>query len=217
MSDTIEVEVTKEALTYPQRAQAIAKIQNAQDYEQAGKLLVTIKGMRKRILDVFGPIVKAAHEAHKIARGKQTEAEAPLDLAEGHLKRLIGDYNAEQDRIRQQQQREAEAAARRAEEERILAEAKAAEDAGDNEAAQAIIEQPVVAPVVIVQTAAPKLEGVSFRENWTFQITDETKIPREFLVVDAKKIGQVVKAMKGMTNIPGVRAYAEKVVSGRAA
>lgn len=222
MTTTTETEVLtpevvkSEALTMPQRAQAISKITTHDEYAQAGGLLVQIKTMRKRIKDVFGPIVDAAFAAHKVAKGKQNEAEAPLDLAENHLKRLISDYNEEQERIRQQQQREAEAAARKAEEDRVLAEAKAAEDAGEHEEAQAIIEQPVQAPVVIVQSTVPKVEGVSMRDNWTYQITDETKIPREYLIVDTKKIGAIVKAMKGQTAIPGVRAYAEKVVSGRA-
>lgn len=216
-NEVLTPEVVKsEALTMPQRAQAISKITTHDEYAQAGSLLVQIKTMRKRIKDVFGPIVEAAFSAHKVAKGKQNEAEAPLDLAENHLKRMIGAYNEEQDRIRQEQQRAAEAAARKAEEDRMLAEAQAAEAAGEKEEAQAIIEQPVQAPVVIVQSTTPKLEGVSFRENWTFQITDETKIPREYLIVDTKKIGAIVKAMKGQAAIPGVRAYAEKIVSGRA-
>lgn len=215
--EVLTPEVVKaDALTMPQQAQAISKINNHDQYAQAGGLLVRIKELRKRVADVFEPIVKAAHEAHKIATAKRNEANAPLDMAENHLKRLIGDYNQEQERIRQEQQRQAEAAARKAEEDRMLAEAQAAEAAGEKEEAQAIIEQPVQAPVVIVQSTTPKLEGVSFRENWTFQITDETKIPREYLIVDTKKIGAIVKAMKGQAAIPGVRAYAEKIVSGRA-
>lgn len=216
-TEVLTPEVVKsEALTMPQRAQVISKITTHDEYAQAGSLLVQIKTMRKRIADVFGPIVQAAFAAHKVAKGKQTEAEAPLDLAEGHLKRLICNYNEEQDRIRQEQQRQAEASARKAEEDRILSEAHAAEAAGDKEEAQAIIEQPVQAPVVVVKSTTPKLEGVSFRDNWTFQITDEKAIPREYLMVNEQAIRAVVKAMKGGTNIPGIRAYNDRVVSGRA-
>lgn len=215
--EVLTPEVVKaDALTMPQQAQAIAKITNHDQYAQAGGLLVRIKELRKRVADVFEPIVKAAHEAHKIATAKRNEANAPLDMAENHLKRLIGDYNAEQERIRQEQQRQAEASARKAEEDRILSEAHAAEAAGDKEEAQAIIEQPVQAPVVVVKSTTPKLEGVSFRDNWTFQITDEKAIPREYLMVNEQAIRAVVKAMKGGTNIPGIRAYNDRVVSGRA-
>jgi len=113
-TEVLTPEVVKsEALTMPQRAQVISKITTHDEYAQAGSLLVQIKTMRKRIADVFGPIVQAAFAAHKVAKGKQTEAEAPLDLAEGHLKRLICNYNEEQDRIRQEQQRQAEAMRRK--------------------------------------------------------------------------------------------------------
>jgi len=54
-----------------------------------------------------------------------------------------------------------------------------------------------------------KIEGITPRTIWKFEITDEKLIPREYLLVDEKRIGQIVRAMKQDTVIPGVRAYAE--------
>lgn len=70
---------------------------------------------------------------------------------------------------------------------------------------------PPPAPVVpVTPPPAPKavetaFGNVSMRGTWTYEITDEKKVPREYLAVDEKKIGKVVKA--GIREIPGVRIF----------
>jgi hypothetical protein len=151
-------------------------------------------------------------------------------------------YEAEQARIRraaelavqrERERLEAEERARVAveerrlrqeEEDRRLAEASAAEAIGDTVRAEAIVSAPIVtAPVVPrpVFVAPPpvqvtKAEGVSFREEWDFEVTNAAVIPREYLSVDEVKIRRVVKAMKGQTNIPGVRAFSKPTAAMRA-
>jgi hypothetical protein len=48
--------------------------------------------------------------------------------------------------------------------------------------------------------------GLSVVDNWKPRIDDESKIPREYMSVDTKKLNKVVSAMKEVTNIPGVTA-----------
>lgn len=69
----------------------------------------------------------------------------------------------------------------------------------------------VVAPVS--QVAAPKVGGISIPKVWTFDITDASLIPREYLLVDETKIRKVVAALKGSTNIPGVRVTEVKRIA----
>jgi len=215
--DMNEVDVVKaEAMTLPERAAAIGAIKSHDQYAQAGSLLLAIKSMRKRVADAFGPIVRAAYEAHKVAKGKMTEAEAPLDVAESTVKRLMVAYDQEQERLRQEAQRAAEEAARKAEEDRMLAEAEALAKGGETAAAEAVLESPVVAPPVIVAKSTPKVEGIQYREQWTYQVFDMSAVPREYLTLDEKKVGAVVRAMKGMTNIPGIRAISERVIAAGA-
>lgn len=73
----------------------------------------------------------------------------------------------------------------------------------------------VVAPVVPVDI--PKAAGISSREVWKFAITDHASIPREYLIPDEKAIGGVVRALKGKTNIPGVRVFSEDTIASRSA
>jgi len=75
----------------------------------------------------------------------------------------------------------------------------------------------IVAPIVAgpekrIETDMAK---VSFTENWTFQITDETLIPREYLMVDESKIRKVVKALKADTKIAGIKVFDQGGVSIR--
>jgi hypothetical protein len=72
----------------------------------------------------------------------------------------------------------------------------------------------MVEPVILPETT-PKVEGISGRQVWKFRIINPALIPREYLIPDERKIGQIVRAMKGETRIPGVEAYAEESVAVR--
>lgn len=51
------------------------------------------------------------------------------------------------------------------------------------------------------------------RTEWDFEITDESQVPREYLMVDESKIRRVVRA--GIRNIPGVRVYERQTLAVR--
>jgi len=146
------------------------------------------------------------------------ELKAPLLEKETFYKKEISTYALEQERIRKAEEDRLRAIAQKEEEERQLAAAVAAEQSGNKEEAEAIIEAPIQAAPVIVERTVPKVAGISMRENWKFRIVDEKKIPREFLKVDEVKIGGYVRSMKSAGNIPGVEIYNESTVgAGRRA
>lgn len=202
--------IETQALTIPEKAEAI-KITNTGSYENAGSVWKEIKAFRAKVAETFDPLIKAAHATHKAAVAKKKEVDDPLDQAQRKIKRLMGEYDEEQERIRAEKERKLQEQARKEEEERRLAEAEAAEAAGETEVAEAILEEEVEQAAVIVPKTTPKVSGMSFRVNWNFQITDETQIPREYLKPDEVKIGQVVRALKDKLSIPGIRIYKTKV------
>ena len=61
--------------------------------------------------------------------------------------------------------------------------------------------------------AAPEVEGTTTRVAWKYEITDLAALPREFLIPDTVRIGQIVRAMKQDTAIPGVRAFSETIIA----
>jgi hypothetical protein len=81
----------------------------------------------------------------------------------------------------------------------------------DDEAKAAGVEAPKVeAPVVAPPPSAVKTEkgSISYREVWKFKVTDESKVPRDYLSVDERKIRDAVK--NGIRQIDGVEIYSEK-------
>lgn len=209
-------ELERQAETWPEKARA-AKIVDQQTYNAAAEMLLGIKDLRKQIDETFDPIIKSAHEAHKTACDAKKKAESPLADAESIIKRMIGAWSIEQERIRREAEERARIEAAKLEEEmRIQAAVNAAEAGADTETVAQIMETP---QPIIMPTVAPTFEsavGISTRKVWKYRIVDEKLIPREFLMPNERAISAIVKGMKGKTNIPGIEVYEEiGVAAGR--
>jgi hypothetical protein len=92
---------------------------------------------------------------------------------EGRLKGQVGDYVAAQRRLADQQYQAA----------------VVAHKAGNHDVARQAL-----AVASEATTDAP--QGVTVREEWTYVIKDGSKIPREFLIIDQKKLAAHCKAAK---------------------
>lgn len=217
MEQTPEVkEVTTLALSVPDQANAII-IKSNEDYSRAGQLLITIKGIRKKIEDTFKPIKQKMDAAKKEVLDQEKAADAPLAAAEAIIKPRIAQWNAEQEKIRKAEEDRLREIARKEEEDRQIAAAIAAEQSGNKEEAEAIIEAPAYVPPVVLAKTTPKVAGISFTKNWKFRIVDEAKIPRQYMIPNETMIGAIVRNSKGVIQIPGIEAYSVDSVSSRAA
>jgi len=201
-------DVEFKALALPEQARGIKVIDNP-TMEKANGLLMDIRSIRKEISDTFKPLAEKAHAAHKAILEQQKRTEAPLIEAEGILKTQIRAYMDEVERLRREEERRLQEIARKEEEERRLAEALQAEAEGNAEEAQAILEEPAYIPMPTVKADIPKVDNRLFRKVWKFRVIDIKKVPVQYLKVDEIKVGQVVRAMKGETNIPGIQVYEE--------
>jgi hypothetical protein len=223
------------------QVQTVAVTDDA-SFERAGELLKTVKAYLARVADVFNPMVKAAHDAHKAVLDQRKKVEAHALEAEKLLKEQMGAYQRgverkrreaeearrrEQERLEREERERVEAERRRLEkeeEDRRVAAAAEAEQRGDGEGARKLIEEPVVvtapaprpvfAPPAPV-TAPPKVAGVSFREEWTYEIVNAWAVPAEYLMVDEKKLAAVVRAMGASCRIPGIRTFTRTITSAR--
>ena len=92
-------EVTTTALAVPDQARAIVVTDNA-SYAAAAELLITIKGIRRKIEDTFKPIKQKMDAAKKEVLDQERAADAPLRQAEDYLKPQLAKWDAEQERIR---------------------------------------------------------------------------------------------------------------------
>lgn len=205
MNTELEV-IQQKTLTVPEQAKLI-QVTDAPTYERAGEVLGQVKILRKEIDSYFDPIISRAHAAHKEAVSQKKRADEPLAQAEAILKpQMLAFVNEQRRKAEEEERRQREEARKKAEQEQLEA-AIQAEAEGDKEAAEAIIQEPVYVPPIQVKAEIPKVSGFSVREQWTFEIVDEKKIPREYLIVDEVSIGKVVRAMKDKTSISGIRAY----------
>jgi hypothetical protein len=186
-------EVVEKATDFP--------VETAEDMEAAAGIRQTIKDRQKAIVGLLEPFIKGAHALHKAHTTRRKEIIAPLEEAEGILnKKMVAWQTKEEARLAEEQ--------KKLDEQAKLDAAVQAEEEGNEALAEAIIEDQV--PVTAAPVEKAKTNGVSFTEKWTFQIEDESKIPREFLVPDEKMIRTTVTAMKDRAVIPGVRIYKEK-------
>jgi len=225
-----ETDIARESQSLAQQALDV-RVANNQQRVNAAEMGKALAAMEKKVQETFDPICDAAHKAWKAATSKRASFLDPLTTAKRHLASAIGAFDQEQERLRRaeeqrllaaQRELEAKEAARlrREAEDRQLAEALAATEIGDDDLAEAIVNAaPVVElppPVpVIVPTQVQAVAGASTRTTWKFRIVNAALIPREYLAIDETKIGGVVRAMKGATNIPGIEAYPEASTSFR--
>lgn len=205
------MDVNNQAQAITDRLRAVQTITTPDDYRAALELYKEGKAMLKAIDDRHADDIEFAHREHKRLLAERDAIKKPVEEATDRIKRMAGEWDREQRMKAQEEARRLQAEAIKREEERKLAEAIAAEAAGDRGGADAIMEEVITLPPAYVPPPVPKVEGVVFREVWQFEITDASAIPREFLEPNLKMIGERVRSMKGLTNIPGVRAYSKMV------
>lgn len=182
-------------------------IKTEAEFKEADALLLDINALLKQTDELRFSITRPIDQQKKdVLHWFQSHLTTDLTDARSQLTRQIRIYQGEQERIR----REAAAAAAekaRKEQERLDKRAAAAEEKGQAEKAAELREQADATVPVIDPITRPKSQAVQNRENWQFQVVNERDIPSDYMTPDLKAIGAVVKALKGRTQIPGVRVY----------
>lgn len=188
------------------------RIDTPEDLDAASELFGELKNER----DSHERSRVAEKEPH-LEAGRQVDAKwkpilTTLDSATLAIANKIRAFKAEMDRRAQEEQRRLREQQER-ERARLAKQAEKAEAKGLPETADALIREAETMQPAIVTSAMPvRPAGLQLADNWTFVIEDESKLPREYLVPDLVAIRKTVKALKGRTAIPGVRAYNESTV-----
>jgi len=180
---------------------------------EAAEFRAELKAFREKAAVSEKEIVAPLKKQYEDARAPYLALRKKIDEVESLLNRRLSEYAAaENERRRQIEQREREvqlAALKAAQEE---AEKKADVDAVIAlEEAQAHVEtKPQENKLRSVEIGTAK---VSFRDNWTYEITNAAELPREYLCPDTAKINAAVKA--GKREIPGLRIFNQPIPVGR--
>ena len=194
-------------------------IKDEQSYIIAVQLQKVVHALDKKIVEHHAPMKRDADKIKKTILNQEKKARENLIVSKGILAAAIGAYlkkkdeeaaekeKIEQDRIEKERLKIAEGKIEIANDLRLtgdpdnMAEALRLEDEADDLLSQALPPVEIEKPV--------KIAGTRVVEYWKYKIEDETKIPREYLIPDTKKIGQIVRAMKEKTDIPGVKVWSE--------
>lgn len=202
---------TEEATSLVIQAKSIAKIADPDQYTNAAALRNHIKTAIKYFTDLYEPRLAEQRQHLNNLRADRDRFIDPLTEATGHLGGLLVAYDQEQERIKKRRELEEEAENKRKAEEEKKQLLELAKQVGDKDLVKEIKNQPLDVQQSVVTKDTPKVEGLSYREDWYFEVTEPNKVPREYLLVDAVKIGKIVRAMKQGTNIPGVRVFSKKI------
>lgn len=198
-------------------------------------LIGPINEAHARVQAFFKRFSDPISEAISITKGKFSAYQIEQQrIADEQQK--IRDAEAAKERGRLAAEAAAAQAKADAEEKRLREEAAAALEAGDavkaaklearaeekqEAAAVKVADIQMQAASTVAAVVAPttaRVSGVSkMKDNWKYVVEDESKVPREFLMIDEKKLGQYAKAMKDSAPVPGVRFYNDKSVAVRAA
>jgi len=191
--------------------QVIIKDQESYDFQ--GNRLREIKTKWSQIEEKRKELIKPSQLAVKQLNDFFGVPLNNLKSAENLIKQALIRYSDEKEkerfleerRLREQAEKEAAKLEKKADKQ----EAK-----GNIEKAKETRLDAMAIPVPVVASKIEKVKGVSFKEIWKFEIIDEIKLPRKYLLPDLKTLGELARSSKGKISIPGVRFYSDKTVAG---
>lgn len=208
-------DVESRMLTMNEQADALV-IDSESTYRAASGFLLNVKDLTREIISFFEPLKRSASDAHKKLCAAEKEKVSPLLDVERKVKTRMLEYEAAERRRKAEQEAKLREEARKIEEESRLREATRLEAEGRTREAERLIDAPIFTPPVTVAPPTPRVQGVKYVTTWKFRIIDESLIPRQFLAVDEKKIGAVVRAMRGEARVPGVEVYEDRTIAAGA-
>ena len=196
-------------------------ISNQSDYEAASAVLSEVKSRYKELDAQRKEITKPIDAAKKAVMDLFKTPLELLEKAESKIKGLMIGYTNEQERKAREEQARLQrlADAEAAKQKKILEEKIArAEASGKTEKAEELQMQketiiPIVAPIIAPQIETPK--GVSYRDQWSAEVTDINLVPREYLIANMPALNKMAQATKGTLSIPGVKFTSTKILASR--
>lgn len=190
MEETKELQVVKTQVTKALTAAEEIKIETELDFEVASEILAKVKTFAKLIKTKKEEITKPLNESLKNVRALFAPIEENQEEAERVIKGKMVEFQTESERKQQEVKQK-------------LAE-RVERGTMKPETAVAKIENMEEVPV----NRETQNSKVTFRVDVKVRITDESLIPREYLVVDMVKVKDAV--LKQKLQVPGVETYEEK-------
>jgi hypothetical protein len=190
------------------------------DLGVASDMLKDIKTLKKQIDDKRKEFTAPLNSALKKLNAEFKPHISAAEKIQRELEKKIVAYQREQERLREEAERKRrEEQRKRLEEEQKRREELAEKNGSEKELDRAIAledrakeidQEPIqFEPKAIKSQAAT----TSIRKAWTYQVTDENAVPREYCAPDPRKLANAVKS--GVREIAGVNIFEKSIVATR--
>lgn len=198
------------------RSQGISVICDADTYLVATDCKMGLSARRMWLDEFFARMKRPIDAAKKAVLDNEHLVSDAIKIEEKRIGALLVAYDDEQERQRL-------IAQKKAQEDAQLAEAALHEQLGDSQAADEALNGNGLAQVKI-EKATPKVDGISYRENWGAEVVNmmalikavaEGKASPAFLQPNQVALNLAAKAHKADFSIPGVKAVMTKTAVGR--
>lgn len=156
------------------------------------KLKKAMDNRRKDYLEPFQSHIKEVNDAYK-------RLMSPVEAADKITAEKMLAFTSEQERIRREQERINAERIKLAEDEMKL----------NGELTESVNLVEVLPPTPT--TIRTELGSTGLRDHWVFEVVDFALLPDEYKMVDATKLGKVVRA--GLRSIPGVKIWNQPILA----
>jgi len=197
------------------------QISDAGAEARAAALFLRAKDHKKIVGVISDGFVKDAHANWKKAVARREGLEQPADRVIAILNPRLAAFHEEKERARRQEEFRLQEEARKKAEEEKLEEAVAAEQMGQADVAENIMEAPTFIPTIVIPKAAAP-DGVSYQDYWSAEVTDLMSLVKavaagqpgasiSFLEANMASINGQARSLKTGFNIPGCKVVCKKV------
>lgn len=166
------------------RANKVAIIKSNEDLIKAVEFLVQVKNKLKNYEEERLSYTEPINKTLKRLNDRFKILTEPLKLAQRGVKDAVLTYR------------------KKKEEKRQIEEKKIRKKNGNEN---------IILPEIVPDIVESKSGEIRTRKNWVFKIVDEKKVPREYMIIDEKKVREAIR--EGKRKIKGLEIYQEEDLS----
>jgi len=176
-------------------------VRSEEDYGKAGETLILVKKRLDRIDELDEQWNGGLKKALKEQQARFRFFAEPFKKINEFLRLEMNNWNRKKALAQQEEER-----IKREEQKKLMAEAAK----GDQEAAKKAVEIEPAKENLPEKKVVTEAGAVNTQKHWTFDVTDLSKVPLEFMVVDTKKVNAAIKT--GVREIEGINIYETEAV-----
>lgn len=159
-------------------------VDSADALQQCEQFVLDIDADIKEVEAELNPGIAKANDTHKHLTQQRKKFLDPRKAAKATAKSKCATYRRQEEEKRRKEEDRLRVIALKEAEDQRLAEAEQLAKAGHEEAADEVLEQPVVAAPVVLPPAAPPKPAGMYRKAWKARIDHPGMVPRRWCMPD---------------------------------